>query len=812
MAATVPDTELGLTEDEILLLRHHQQQAANSSSSRAASRASSQGLLLLDGSSLAALGRHFDRLMEQIQQRLDYLSEQSQMVVQQQYDTAGNAIAIADAEIARFHEILRQIDELEVDFDRIRHIRDIVRAYRQRVEEMEQQLEHSGSDASQHLKDQTKLKLLPRSKMDITMADTTEELRDAQMNAPADSVEVDSQSALSQVDDSNKEVSTTPQHPVVTADPPAASTSSPLFFKAGRPTGFTSSGRPLSNNDPDFKFKYPEARPTPPDEDDYEWNKTYTAADSRFYNKYKKNSNESKRLRQTGETRILAIQMHEEKNKAAAARAAGGIGNPGSKASAAKPKPPVAKLQISTNIKNEASASSRDPTPGADKIQLSISEQIKSAGRAAKAASATASSDRGTPAPMAAPKLNSPAPTAPKVEKSTPKKKGTAAPVKKVKKISQTEKSVNTPANSVRASQTPGPKTANTSEDDSNDGGEYCICRGPDDHRMMVYCEGGCDDWYHCSCIDIDVEDAKELLDRFICPKCKSETSFTTWKRMCRYYNVDGCRKAARVTQDPPSKYCSDEHKKMFWEFVRSKVRDDDKPSMGGALNRGEVADILHQCPTAAEIHALGTKPRLPLKEGADPDRPAGLDHLTAEEEKEIEAIKEKRKVIDRRIEGYRSQLKLLHMINKRAAIAGQQPNLEVKEICGYDNRLAMNEAQFAIWSTTSEGITALSTGILGPRTEESKPIGAQIPYPGQVIPEVPKVADELDNICLKSKKKCRHNGWHDIHNEEYYFSINNLKKESRKLEKKEAGIIDDAETREATKEYDAENITIQLF
>lgn len=152
---TVPDTQLGLSLDEIALLRHHQQVAAastagGSSSSRAASRASSQGLLLLDGSSLAALGRHFDRLMQQISARLDYLSEQSQMVAQQQYDRAGNAIAIADSEIARFHDILRQIDELELDFDKIRHIRDIVKSYRQRVEEMDQQVDNAGSSSSRH--------------------------------------------------------------------------------------------------------------------------------------------------------------------------------------------------------------------------------------------------------------------------------------------------------------------------------------------------------------------------------------------------------------------------------------------------------------------------------------------------------------------------------------------------------------------------------------------------------------------------------------------------------------------------------------
>ncbi|KAF7933568.1 uncharacterized protein EAE98_003277 [Botrytis deweyae] len=147
-APSVPDTQLNLTADEIALLRHHQVQAAvtaGSSSSRAASRASSQGLLLLDTTSLAALGRHFDHLISQISSRLDYLSEQSAIVAQQQYDNAGNAIAMADAEIARFHDILRQIDELELDFDRIRHIRDIVRSYRQRVEEMEQAVDRSAS-------------------------------------------------------------------------------------------------------------------------------------------------------------------------------------------------------------------------------------------------------------------------------------------------------------------------------------------------------------------------------------------------------------------------------------------------------------------------------------------------------------------------------------------------------------------------------------------------------------------------------------------------------------------------------------------
>lgn len=148
----VPDTQLDLTSDELQILRQGQMAVAaaggGSSSSRAASRASSQGLLLLDRSSLSALGRYFDSVMAQIEQRITYLSDQSAMFTTAQYDRAGNLIEVADSEIQRFHDILRQIDELEQDFDKIRHIKEIVRGYRKRVEEMERDLESSGGGSS----------------------------------------------------------------------------------------------------------------------------------------------------------------------------------------------------------------------------------------------------------------------------------------------------------------------------------------------------------------------------------------------------------------------------------------------------------------------------------------------------------------------------------------------------------------------------------------------------------------------------------------------------------------------------------------
>ncbi|RCI13293.1 hypothetical protein L249_0805 [Ophiocordyceps polyrhachis-furcata BCC 54312] len=151
----VPDSQLGLSAEEIQLLRQGQAALGGgggggggggaSSSSRAASRASSQGLLLLDNSSLTALGRYFDRLMTGIEQNIRYLSEQAQVFTQLQYDRANNIIDGADAEIARYNDIIRQLDELEVDFDRIAHIKEIVKAYRQRVERLERDMESSSS-------------------------------------------------------------------------------------------------------------------------------------------------------------------------------------------------------------------------------------------------------------------------------------------------------------------------------------------------------------------------------------------------------------------------------------------------------------------------------------------------------------------------------------------------------------------------------------------------------------------------------------------------------------------------------------------
>ncbi|OJJ39334.1 hypothetical protein ASPWEDRAFT_105239 [Aspergillus wentii DTO 134E9] len=98
-------------------------------------------------------------------------------------------------------------------------------------------------------------------------------------------------------------------------------------------------------------------------------------------------------------------------------------------------------------------------------------------------------------------------------------------------------------------------------DDDDEDGGIFCICRRPDNHTWMIGCDGGCEDWFHGKCVNIDRRDA-DLIDKYICPHCKEQgKGWTTWKPMCR---LAGCRKPARVVRPNPSKYCSDEHGREF--------------------------------------------------------------------------------------------------------------------------------------------------------------------------------------------------------------------------------------------------------
>ncbi len=244
------------------------------------------------------------------------------------------------------------------------------------------------------------------------------------------------------------------------------------------------------------------------------------------------------------------------------------------------------------------------------------------------------------------------------------------------------------------------------SDDGSNDGGEYCICRGPDDHRKMIACEA-CNEWFHCSCVglkDVDVL----LIDMYICEKCKIEgKKFTTWRPTCR---LVGCPKPCRATANPPSKFCSDDHRRIWAEEQVAKAPDGPGSSRGGAITKGELRALLEQTKDdVKKFHALGKKPEAPAA-AVGPDWPS---LLTTEEKARLTVIKIMKITLGAQTENFKDREALVRM-----ALARQKKFMaeheELVGMCGYDMRLSYNEEEMKQWKATSEGQKAFATGELG--------------------------------------------------------------------------------------------------
>lgn len=423
-----------------------------------------------------------------------------------------------------------------------------------------------------------------------------------------------------------------------------------------------------SNNGPGFKWKYPEAAPTPAGEDDGQWNKIYTAADSRKYNHHGKSSSESKKFRGTGETYTLAMKMlvDNKEKYATAVRMAIAAGLPiPSDIPRATPKPGQAlkatpKSEPRTYVKKDQTFSEAAIFGGES---LSISEKIKSQGRVRQpsALSSTSLPVNQSLSPseqeMAPSKKNSPAPRAksdkmgPKVDnKMASKKRPNDSLVKAVvtKKAKIEGLSRQRPINNLTsnillahprtssdrsATNSPAPRRSSTSSTTwakfdgglDADGNEiYCSCRGPDDgNERMVNCKK-CDEWFHHTCIGYTLHDVVKLMEDYYCARCTDENTFTKFRRLCRfsevhkfYPEVRECREPADVLNG--SKYCSEACGIEFYTFmVNTAAKLNTDSAMGGRLNVQEVARLIVSAKTFAKIQQLGQKPVLERRANSD--------------------------------------------------------------------------------------------------------------------------------------------------------------------------------------------------
>lgn len=397
-----------------------------------------------------------------------------------------------------------------------------------------------------------------------------------------------------------------------------------------------------------------------------------------------------------------------------------------------------------------------------------------------------APSDRATPASNRA---SSPTPSLVSVKATKPP----ATKKSKNAKARPTTPKTSGPAARAR-SLSPDPEDSEISDPDTL----YCICRKPDNHKFMVGCDGGCDDWFHGKCMNIHKGD-QALLDKFICPNCQDQgKGVTAWKPMCRR---DGCRNPARLKKGSESKYCS---KTCGLDFMRSTVKrsseqlDDERStpkkkqksnsglaksmgsnpedmSLGGSMRPSELKSLTEASTDSEHFRQLGSHPFLTPPPSATAEAiPAPPQPIYTEAEKLRLGEIESRKLMLR-------QQRLLHkdretfLTMMKARILPLKEALEMKGEalpCGFDPIWALDDVSFQEWRQGTEGRNAFDGGEL----------------------KVPQdLSEDECSICTRAnwaRKRCtQHGSWQPLILRDVRFESAEIGREMRKIDAEEKDI-----------------------
>ncbi|PYH45488.1 putative PHD transcription factor [Aspergillus saccharolyticus JOP 1030-1] len=380
-------------------------------------------------------------------------------------------------------------------------------------------------------------------------------------------------------------------------------------------------------------------------------------------------------------------------------------------------------------------------------------------------------------------------------------------------------------------------------DDDSEDNDEvFCICRKPDNHTWMIACDGGCEDWFHGKCVNIDPRDA-DLIDKYICPNCKEQgKGWTTWKPMCR---LKECRKPARVNQDKPSKYCSDEHGREFMlqrtklllgssanspfpdsvssqegsgadtssgpDFLETKFPED-LGSKGGVLTTGDLKAVVMGVSSAEEFRKLGESiisipapEKSSSKVNKEENKKLGLDYdvdwltYAPDEASMIAKLRKQRDDLLHRREMLKARSTFVTLVRQRAKsilekLKHKEPKGGWKDICGFDYRLAWSDEEFDEWRLSDPGAKALQDG-----TPESMALS----YPESIdadgdtaMGDAETSGDDLETlsrgVCIK--KRCeRHKQWVKVQQQDGLFEESTLAQDLSKCEKEAQNVVERA-------------------
>lgn len=483
-----------------------------------------------------------------------------------------------------------------------------------------------------------------------------------------------------------------------------------------------------------------------------------------------------------------------------------------------------------------------------------------------------------SPSPMRPEDSSSLKPRPEQSKKRAAPKKGTASAVKppaKKRKVDSDSKDSSpsgqrfgTPATS-RASGTPVPKNrkqnsatptrsssvmnGNEDEDYDDDTEIFCICRKPDDHSIMIGCDGPCEDWFHVKCVEMDQEKS-DLVSKWYCkypvfpvdhtvqvkadtidagPNCAALGHESLWKRKCR---LEDCPKPARQDDETKfrSKYCSEEHaadfmrRRVFPNTSEKKptangsnrkkrhdnytdndgngdgmdidkgahVDDDHGIVRGGVLRAGELKALVDGVDSVGAFRKLGDGVLSPPKT-ASPEAEGGKSShnaiYTPEESSSLADISRKREFLNARKAMLTDRDKFVAMVAARAktVLASlKEKEKSLKDICGYDSRLTWSDDELNAWRAAPIGQESLVTGILLPPTPD--------PNPSAHPEEKDKDKEDEDGeeigpgVC--KKKRCeRHRAWFKVQQQDNAFEKDEVRQRLKRLESEEKGIRDRA-------------------
>lgn len=140
----ITDPSLHISREDLSYIAAQQRRLRStppsSSSASASSGGGSNGGISLDPAALAALSTHFDNLLASISQRVENLSAQTLRSTQASHRRASTVVDRATVEIETLRDILRQCDELQNEFLKIKRIGEIVKGFRVRVDALEKRI------------------------------------------------------------------------------------------------------------------------------------------------------------------------------------------------------------------------------------------------------------------------------------------------------------------------------------------------------------------------------------------------------------------------------------------------------------------------------------------------------------------------------------------------------------------------------------------------------------------------------------------------------------------------------------------------